>query len=146
MLQALPGESHAPLQAGAAPLRRRLTSCSMTDPKAPCTIFASTWALKGLLYHDFGAYVYTIVVLGPFGRAPIIGARFPPKSPSVEPTSSTIPGIYPRARSFLGQYIIIPMKKLGHHQKRNYIGAPGYVNRFPLLLRDYSILPKRNYL
>ena len=27
----------------------------------------TTWALKGLLYHDFGAYLYTIVVLGAFG-------------------------------------------------------------------------------
>ena len=25
-----------------------------------------TWALKGLLYDDFGAYVYAKVVLGPF--------------------------------------------------------------------------------
>ena len=35
-------------------------------PKGPCTIMVTNWALKGLLYHDFGAYVYTIVVLGPF--------------------------------------------------------------------------------
>ena len=27
----------------------------------------TTWALEGLLYHEFGAYVYTIVVLGAFG-------------------------------------------------------------------------------
>ena len=37
-------------------------------PKAPCTDMVTTWALKGLLYHDFGAYVYAIVVLGDFGR------------------------------------------------------------------------------
>ena len=29
----------------------------------------TTWALKGVLYHEFGTYVYTIVVLGPFGFA-----------------------------------------------------------------------------
>ena len=38
-----------------------------TVPKAPCTDMVTTWALKGLLYHDFGAYVYTTVVLGAFG-------------------------------------------------------------------------------
>ena len=32
----------------------------------------TTWALKGLLYHDFGAYVYTIVVLGAFGYNGVI--------------------------------------------------------------------------
>ena len=26
-------------------------------PKAPCTDMVTTWALKGLLYHDFGQYV-----------------------------------------------------------------------------------------
>ena len=36
-------------------------------PRVHGTIMVTTWALKGLLYHDFGAYVYTIVVLGPFG-------------------------------------------------------------------------------
>ena len=36
-------------------------------PKAPCTEMVTTWALKGLLYHDFGAYAYTIVVVGAFG-------------------------------------------------------------------------------
>ena len=33
-----------------------------------------TWASNGLLYHDFGAYVYTVVVLGPFGSLKI-GAK-----------------------------------------------------------------------
>ena len=37
-----------------------------------------TWALEGLLHHDFGAYVYTIVVLGPFGID---------RKPSMEPAS-----------------------------------------------------------
>ena len=39
-----------------------------TIPMAPCTDMVTTWALKGLLCHDFKAYVYTIVVLGPFGH------------------------------------------------------------------------------
>ena len=39
----------------------------MFSPKGPCRYMVGTWALKGLLYHDFGAYVCTIVVLGPFG-------------------------------------------------------------------------------
>ena len=30
----------------------------------------TTWELKGLLYHDFGAYVYATVVLGAFGLPP----------------------------------------------------------------------------
>ena len=36
-------------------------------PKGPCRYMVDTWAVKGLLYHDFGAYVCTTVVLGPFG-------------------------------------------------------------------------------
>ena len=38
-------------------------------PQGPCSHIVTTWVLKGLLYHDFGAYVYTIVVLGPLGIA-----------------------------------------------------------------------------
>ena len=40
-------------------------------PKASCTEMVTSWALKGLLCHDFVAYVYTIVVLGAFGTAPV---------------------------------------------------------------------------
>ena len=36
-------------------------------PKGPGRYMADTWALEGLIYHDFGAYVYTIVLLGPLG-------------------------------------------------------------------------------
>ena len=36
-------------------------------PEGLCRYMVTTWALTGLLYHDFGAYVYTIVVLGPLG-------------------------------------------------------------------------------
>ena len=35
--------------------------------KAPCSFMVDTWALKGLPYHDFGAYVYTIKLHGAFG-------------------------------------------------------------------------------
>ena len=35
--------------------------------EALCIDMVTTWALNGLLYHDFGAHVYTIVVLGAFG-------------------------------------------------------------------------------
>ena len=30
-------------------------------------MYGKFWAWNGLLYHDFGAHGYTIVVLGPFG-------------------------------------------------------------------------------
>ena len=46
---------------------RSLAHTVSSFPKAPCTDMVTTWALKGLLYHGFGAYVYTIVVLGAFG-------------------------------------------------------------------------------
>ena len=36
-------------------------------PKGPCRYMVYTWVLKGLLYHDFGAHLCTIVVLGRFG-------------------------------------------------------------------------------
>ena len=39
-------------------------------PKGPCTHMVYTWALKGLLYHDLGTHVGTIVVLGRFGTIP----------------------------------------------------------------------------
>ena len=45
-----------------------------TTLKSPCRYMVGTWALKGLLYHDFGAYVYTIVVLGPFGNSLLVCA------------------------------------------------------------------------
>ena len=54
------------------------------NPKAPCTDMVTTWALKGLLYHDFGACVYTIVLLGAFGKeasyphSPASAAPMPP--------------------------------------------------------------------
>ena len=40
-------------------------------PKGPCRYMVQTCYLKGLPYHDFGAYVGTIMVLGPFGTAGI---------------------------------------------------------------------------
>ena len=33
-------------------------------PKAPCIFIVDTWALKGLPYHNFGVYVYTIKLHG----------------------------------------------------------------------------------
>ena len=40
--------------------------CNVLDilPKAPCSFMVDTWALKGVRYHDFGAYVYTIKLHG----------------------------------------------------------------------------------
>ena len=32
-------------------------------PKAACSCIVPMWALKGLPYHNFGAYVYTIMLL-----------------------------------------------------------------------------------
>ena len=49
----------------------------MHSPKAPCTDIVTTWALKGLLYHDFGAYVHTIVVLGAFGIVSVMQQGVP---------------------------------------------------------------------
>ena len=40
---------------------------TIKDPKAPCNCMVNTWALKGLPYHYFEAYVYTIKLLGAFG-------------------------------------------------------------------------------
>ena len=38
-----------------------------TSPKGPCRyIMVYTWAFKGLLYHEFGAHVGAVMVLGPF--------------------------------------------------------------------------------
>ena len=37
-----------------APSRRECQT-QAANPKAPCTDMVVTWALKGLLYHDFGA-------------------------------------------------------------------------------------------
>ena len=34
-----------------------------TYPQGPCTSIETTWAQKGLLYHDFGAYVCTPMIL-----------------------------------------------------------------------------------
>ena len=48
-------------------LQAAVVSSTDATPKAPCTDIVTTWALRGLLYHDFGAYVYTIVVLEAFG-------------------------------------------------------------------------------
>ena len=45
-----------------------------TSPKGSNIV--STWASKGLLYHDFAAYVDTIAVLGPFGN-PTVSDRHP---------------------------------------------------------------------
>ena len=44
-------------------------------PKGPCRYMAYTWALKGLPYYEFGAYVCTVVVLGPFGFKCCMGSR-----------------------------------------------------------------------
>ena len=38
-----------------------------TIPKGPCRYMAYTWALKGVLYHGFGAYVCTIIVFALLG-------------------------------------------------------------------------------
>ena len=35
-----------------------------------CRQVVCTWALKGLVYHDFEAFVGTRMVLGGFGKAP----------------------------------------------------------------------------
>ena len=35
--------------------------------KAPCSFIVDTWALKGLPYHDFEVYAYTIKLHGAFG-------------------------------------------------------------------------------
>ena len=32
-----------------------------------------TWAFKGLVYHDFGIYVYTIQLQGAFGNGDVAG-------------------------------------------------------------------------
>ena len=40
---------------------------SLVYPTGPCTSIVTTSAQRALLYHGFWAYVYTIVVLGPFG-------------------------------------------------------------------------------
>ena len=55
-----------------------------TVPKGPGTVMVTTWALKGLLSPDFGAYVYTKMVLGPFGSVLLwgsmdFGRQFAPK-------------------------------------------------------------------
>ena len=42
--------------------------CVVEYPKGPCT-----WALKGIPYHDFGAHVGIIVVLGPRGVVVLTG-------------------------------------------------------------------------
>ena len=65
------------LQRKCPAVERQKLSCSLgayraccsylVVPKVPCTDMVATWASKGLLYHDFGAYAYTIVVLGAFG-------------------------------------------------------------------------------
>ena len=39
---------------------------AVPHPKAPCSFIVDTWALKGLPYHDFGAYVDTIKLHGAF--------------------------------------------------------------------------------
>ena len=39
----------------------------MTFPKAPCNCIVDTWAFNHLPYHNFGAYVCTIRLLGAFG-------------------------------------------------------------------------------
>ena len=36
-------------------------------PKAPCSFIVHIWALKGLPYHNFAVYVYTIKLHGAFG-------------------------------------------------------------------------------
>ena len=41
-----------------------------------------TWALKGLPYYDFGAYVYTIKLHGAFG--------FGPQGKKIRPTLSVL--------------------------------------------------------
>ena len=40
-----------------------------TNPKDPCCQMIYTWVLKGLSYHHSGAYVYTTMVLAPFGKS-----------------------------------------------------------------------------
>ena len=40
-------------------------------PKASCSFIVDTWALKGLPYHNFGVYVYTIKLHGAFGNGSV---------------------------------------------------------------------------
>ena len=50
--------------------RLHLRMCgSPFAPKGACRYVVYTWALKGLLDHDFGAHVGTVMVLGLFGWA-----------------------------------------------------------------------------
>ena len=51
--------------------------CLPPNPEGPCTYRATTWPLKGLPYHECGAYVYTMVVLGPAGKYPKKWSMFP---------------------------------------------------------------------
>ena len=60
---------HAPGSAGQA---AHDPSTHMKFTKAPCSCMVHTWALKGLPYHNFGVYVYTIKLHGAFGIMPRI--------------------------------------------------------------------------
>ena len=44
------------------------SQCRPASSKAPCSFRVHTWALKGLPYHHFGVYVYTIKLHGAFGN------------------------------------------------------------------------------
>ena len=38
------------------------------NPEGPCNCMVYTWALQGFLYSYVGAYVCTVLILGPFGK------------------------------------------------------------------------------
>ena len=54
-----------------------------SSPKGPCRYMVYAWALKRLLYHDFGAHVGTIIVLGPFGFSVAVALPTAKKSPGI---------------------------------------------------------------
>ena len=58
---------NAPNPAAASQSKEIRLKCR--DPTGPRRYMVHTWALEGLLDHDFGAHVDSIMVLGPFGRA-----------------------------------------------------------------------------
>ena len=62
-----PGGSREPRTWRRCPRRTLSGSASSTYPKAPCSFIVNTWAVKGLPYHDFGGYVYTVKLHGAFG-------------------------------------------------------------------------------
>ena len=78
-------------------------------PKAPCTDMVATWAFKGLLYHDFGAYVYTIVVLGAFGFIVVpIAIKVPLYFRHVTITqANSYPSIYLNIHLYVSTYLCI---------------------------------------